>query len=182
MIFSTLALSVAAAASPAAMPAPQSLAVTTLRAPAAVLRVQVARTEEQRERGLMSVRHLAPHTGMLFVFDSDAPVAFWMKDTLIPLDMVFVAPTGMVRRVFPRVPVVSPQLADARIPLEQASAKYVIELAGGRGCVRRIASRRAHSRPSARLTPCRNCPKWKPSSAVSNRQSPAKPLLPRTCL
>ena len=79
----------------------------------------------------MSVRHLAPHTGMLFVFEADAPVAFWMKDTLIPLDMVFLGPDGRVRKIFARVPVVSPQLPDARIPLEQGSAKFVIELPAG---------------------------------------------------
>jgi uncharacterized membrane protein (UPF0127 family) len=79
----------------------------------------------------MSVRHLAAHSGMLFVFDSDMPVAFWMKDTLIPLDMIFVAPDGTVRKVFVRVPVVSPQLPDQNIPLERGSAKYVIELRAG---------------------------------------------------
>jgi uncharacterized membrane protein (UPF0127 family) len=113
------------------MPAPQSLPVVTLRTPDAVLHVQVANTEDQRERGLMSVRHLTPHTGMLFVFDDDAPVAFWMKDTLISLDMVFLGPDGRVRKIFARVPVVSPQFPDAKIPLEQGTAKYVIELPAG---------------------------------------------------
>jgi uncharacterized protein len=112
-------------------PPAQSLATIALHAPRTELRVQVARTEEQRERGLMSVRHLAPHTGMLFVFDADAPVAFWMKDTLIPLDMVFLAPDGTVRKIFARVAVVSPRLADVDIPLEQGKAKFVVELPAG---------------------------------------------------
>ena len=112
-------------------PPPQSLVTIALQAPRTELRVQVARTEAQRERGLMSVHHLAPHTGMLFVFDADAPVAFWMKDTLIPLDMVFVAPDGTVRKIFARVPVVSPHLADMDIPLEEGKAKFVIELPSG---------------------------------------------------
>lgn len=131
MIFSPLALAIAIGAAPSPLPTPQSLPVVTLRAPHAVLRVQVARTEDQRERGLMSVRHLQPRTGMLFVFDFDGPVAFWMKDTLIPLDMVFLAPDGSVRKIFARVPVVSPQLPDPDIPLEQGSAKFVIELPSG---------------------------------------------------
>lgn len=130
MIFNTLAL-LLAAATPAAPPTPQTLAVVALRAPRAVLRVQVARTEPQRERGLMSVRRLPAHTGMLFIFDQDGSVAFWMKDTLIPLDMVFLAPDGTVRTVFARVAVVSPRLPDPDIPLEQGSAKYVIELPAG---------------------------------------------------
>ncbi len=131
MIFSSLVLALAAVSAPSPLPTPQSLPVMTLRAPRAQLRVQIAKTEAQRERGLMSVRHLRAHTGMLFVFDADGPVAFWMKDTLIPLDMVFLAPDGTVRKVFPRVPVVSPQLPDANIPLEQGSAKFVIELPSG---------------------------------------------------
>jgi len=112
-------------------PPPQSLATIALHAPRTELRVQVAQTEIQRERGLMSVHRLAPHTGMLFVFDADQPVAFWMKDTLIPLDMVFLAPDGTVRKIFARVPVVSPDLADMDIPLEQGKAKFVIELPSG---------------------------------------------------
>lgn len=130
MTFSTLAFALALATA-APMPAPQLLRVVSLHAPAATLRVQVAQTEEQRERGLMAVRHLQPHTGMLFIFEQDAPVAFWMKDTLISLDMVFLSGDGVVRRVYTRVPVVSPKMADADIPLEQGTAKYVIELAAG---------------------------------------------------
>ncbi|HKU66561.1 MAG TPA: DUF192 domain-containing protein, partial [Candidatus Baltobacteraceae bacterium] len=108
-------------------PPPQALSTIALNAPRAALRVQVARTEGQRERGLMSVRRLAPHTGMLFVFDTDGPVAFWMKDTLIPLDMVFLAPDGTVRKIFARVPVLAPKTPDEEIPLEQGAAKFVIE-------------------------------------------------------
>lgn len=113
------------------VPTPQALPYIALHAPKAAIRVQVADTPAQRERGLMGVTNMAPHTGMLFVFDNDAPVAFWMKDTLIPLDMVFVGPDGIVRRVFARVPVVPRTLPDAQIPLEQATAKYVIELPAG---------------------------------------------------
>lgn len=118
-------------ARPAAVPTPQALPVMKLNAPAAALRVQIARTEEQRERGLMGVTHLAPRNGMIFVFERDAPVAFWMKDTLIPLDMVFVSADGTVRRVYSKVPVVPRTLPDAQIPLEQGTAKYVIELPSG---------------------------------------------------
>jgi uncharacterized membrane protein (UPF0127 family) len=108
-----------------------TLPYIALQAPRAEIRVQVASTEEQRERGLMGVKHLPAHTGMLFIFERDAPVAFWMKDTLIPLDMVFIAGDGTVRRVFVNVPVVARTLPDDQIPLEQGTAKYVIELPAG---------------------------------------------------
>ncbi len=114
-----------------AMPAAQHLPTLVAIAPRAALTLQVARTEDQREIGLMDVRSLAEHTGMLFVFPIDGPVAFWMKDTLIPLDMVFVGSDGKVRGVAARVPIVPVTMPDENIPLERGVAKYVIELSSG---------------------------------------------------
>ena len=129
-MYKTLAMIVAAVA-PQPVPTPQALHVMSLAAPRAQLRVQVARTEPQRERGLMGVRKLAPHTGMIFVFESDAPIEFWMKDTLIPLDMVFIGADGVVRQVFANVPVVPADTPDSRIPRRDGVAKYVLELPAG---------------------------------------------------
>lgn len=122
-----LALLLALAPAPAA----QHLPTVTVRAPKAQLVLQVAKTEDERELGLMSVTKLAPHAGMVFVFDQDAPVEFWMKDTLIPLDMVFVGAHGRVRSVAANVPVVPLDTPDDAIPRRTGSAKYVIELAAG---------------------------------------------------
>lgn len=108
-----------------------TLPTVVVHAPKAQLALEVARTDAQRERGLMDRTSVAPHTGMIFVFDRDQPVDFWMKNTLVPLDMIFVAAGGTVRRVFADVPVVAPSLPDAQIPRESAQAKYVIELAAG---------------------------------------------------
>ena len=74
---------------------------------------------------------LPPHTGMLFVFDADQEVAFWMKDTLLPLDMVFVAADGAVRKVFANVAPAPLSARDEDIPRESAAAKWVIELPAG---------------------------------------------------
>jgi uncharacterized protein len=126
-MFNTLALALIIA-SPAPIPTPQALPVMVLHASRATLHVQVAKTPWQRERGLMGVTHLRAHTGMLFIFERDEPVAFWMKDTLVPLDMIFVSNGGVVRAVYPNVAIVSPALPDGEIPLEQGVARYVIEL------------------------------------------------------
>ena len=146
MTFSTIALVLLAAAAPSPVPTPQTLPILTANAPNAPLRLQIANTEAERERGLMGVKHLARHTGMLFVFDDDATVAFWMKDTLIPLDMVFVSKDGTVRRVYGKVPVVPRALPDAKIPIEQGRAKYVIELPAGEAIQDGL-------RPGARVAP-----------------------------
>ncbi|HTX02811.1 MAG TPA: DUF192 domain-containing protein [Candidatus Acidoferrales bacterium] len=114
-----------------ATPAPQHLPTIVVHAPQATLTLQVAKTEDQRETGLMSVTNLPPHTGMVFVFDEDAPVEFWMKDTLVPLDMVFVAADGTVRSVAANVPVVPETAPDSSIPRRGGTAKYVIELPAG---------------------------------------------------
>lgn len=116
----------------AVLPSPNpTLPMTYVEAPRARLLLETATTEPERERGLMSRTSLPSHTGMLFVFDDDVPISFWMKDTLVSLDMIFVAGDGTVRRVFARVPIVAPDTPDARIPLETARARYVIELAAG---------------------------------------------------
>ena len=59
--------------------------------------VEMATNDAERERGLMYRKELGPYEGMLFDFQREMPVSFWMKNTLIPLDMVFIAADGTVR-------------------------------------------------------------------------------------
>jgi uncharacterized membrane protein (UPF0127 family) len=61
--------------------------------------VEIANNDATREHGLMDRRYMAPDHGMLFEFDRDEPVAFWMKNTYIPLDMIFIAPSGVVTHI-----------------------------------------------------------------------------------
>ena len=61
--------------------------------------VEVADDGEERARGLMFRTELAAASGMLFVYDGPRQPRFWMKNTLLPLDMVFADPTGTVTRV-----------------------------------------------------------------------------------
>ncbi|HVN69637.1 MAG TPA: DUF192 domain-containing protein [Candidatus Binatia bacterium] len=116
-----------------------ALQTVVVHAPKADLTLEVARTEAQREHGLMNRTSVPPHTGMIFVFDSDDEISFWMKNTLVSLDMIFVAADGTVRKVFARVPVVAPALPDDRIPLESAQGEYVIELHAGEAAADGIA-------------------------------------------
>jgi uncharacterized membrane protein (UPF0127 family) len=114
-----------------ATPSPQHLPTISVQAPRATLTLQVAKTEAERELGLMSVTNLPEHTGMVFVFDQDAPVEFWMKNTFIPLDMVFVGADGNVRYVAANVPATKADTPDDKIPRRHANAEYVIELPAG---------------------------------------------------
>jgi uncharacterized membrane protein (UPF0127 family) len=59
-------------------------------AEAPVLRVELARTAEERAQGLMFRRHLADDAGMVFDMESTGEWSFWMKNTLIPLDIIFI--------------------------------------------------------------------------------------------
>ncbi len=58
--------------------------------------VEVMRTEQQRERGLMFRRYLPKDRGMLFDFKSEQPIMMWMRNTYLPLDMIFIARSGTV--------------------------------------------------------------------------------------
>jgi len=88
--------------------------------------VKVAETEIQRRHGLMFVSHLPERHGMLFVFESDAPRQFWMKNTQIPLDMLFFDSAGrLVNMIHAAVPFSLSRRNSA------GPARYVLELNGG---------------------------------------------------
>ncbi len=83
--------------SPWAQDAPQmNLPVVQLQAGMHNIRAQVASTGEQRSTGLMHRREMPQHEGMLFVFEQPSQQCFWMKNTLLPLSIAFVADDGTV--------------------------------------------------------------------------------------
>ena len=75
---------------------PQRLAAITLSAGMHNIRAEVARTPEQRQKGLMYRRDLGTHEGMLFIFEAPTPQCFWMKNTPTPLTIAFVADDGSI--------------------------------------------------------------------------------------
>jgi len=62
-------------------------------------RVEVARTIDQQSHGMMFRTAIGPKEGMLFPYDPPQPVAFWMKNTLIPLDIIFIRADGTIARI-----------------------------------------------------------------------------------
>ena len=83
--------------------------------------VEVARTEEEKIKGLQEKESLGENEGMLFIYDEPQELAFWMKDTAIPLDIVFIDEDGEV------ISVQQGQPYDETL-LEEDGVMYVLEV------------------------------------------------------
>jgi uncharacterized membrane protein (UPF0127 family) len=89
--------------------------------------IEVAKTPEEQMTGLMNRSELAPDRGMVFPFDPPRGASFWMKNTLIPLDMIFVRSDGTIANI-----------ATNTVPLSldpvfsEGTVGAVLEIAGGR--------------------------------------------------
>ena len=88
--------------------------------------VEVVSTPAKIQRGLMHRRHLAPNRGMLFVFSTERVRSFWMKNTLIPLDMLFVKEDMSIAGIERDTVPLSLASRSVNIP-----TRYVIEVNGG---------------------------------------------------
>jgi len=89
-------------------------------------KVEVARTPEQQSTGMMFRRSTPPNHGMIFPYAPPQDVAFWMRNTLIPLDMIFIRADGTIARIATAKP-----LDETAVPSGEPIAA-VLEIAGGR--------------------------------------------------
>ena len=89
--------------------------------------VSIADTDAARAQGLMFVTELADDEGMLFDFKQERPVSFWMRNTFIPLDMVFVGADGVVKTIH-----VNARPHDVTSIPSEVPVQFVLEIPGGR--------------------------------------------------
>jgi len=94
-----IAFFIGCAAIRADAPPAEKLPVVPLQIDNATLSAEIAVTHPQQERGLMFRRHLDDNSGMLFVFDRERQVGFWMKNTYIPLSIAFVDRDGRILQI-----------------------------------------------------------------------------------
>lgn len=117
----------------AAVSCQSPLEKVTIRAAGQDLRVEVARTEAQREHGLMGRKDLGPRDGMIFVFDRDQRLSFWMKNTPTPLSIAFLSAEGKILQIGDMEPF-SEKVIQSRL-----SARYALEMRQGAFTVLGIA-------------------------------------------
>jgi uncharacterized membrane protein (UPF0127 family) len=88
--------------------------------------VEIADTEASREKGLMFRKSLPEGAGMLFDFKSEQPVGFWMENTYIPLDMIFIRADGRIAKIVANTKPLSKDIIPSGVPV-----LAVLEVAGG---------------------------------------------------
>jgi uncharacterized membrane protein (UPF0127 family) len=122
----SLALAAALLAAAAHAQTPQTdLPRVKLSAGMHVIDAQVASTDEQRMTGLMYRKAMPQHEGMLFVFDYPSQQCFWMKNTLLPLSVAFVADDGTIVNIDE----MKPQTLDSHC--SEKPVRYVLEMNQG---------------------------------------------------
>ncbi len=92
-----------------------------------VFNIELAQTSEERAQGLMFRQTLAKDAGMLFDFGEEREVAFWMRNTFIPLDMIFIAADGEIKSIHENARPQDPTSIPSGFPV-----RFVLEIPGGR--------------------------------------------------
>ena len=96
------------------------------------IRVELADDEAERAQGLMFRQSLPRGTGMLFVYDRPQPVSFWMRNTYIPLDLIFMDSAGVIRHIHPRArPLDETPIPGAAVGDPAPERQMILEVGGG---------------------------------------------------
>ncbi|MEW5951353.1 MAG: DUF192 domain-containing protein [Elusimicrobiota bacterium] len=95
------------------------------------INLELAKNPHEHAFGLMFREFLPDNRGMLFIFEDDENKNFWMKNTLISLDILFLDPNLRIRKIFKSVPPAKIDQADSSIPSVSHKAKYVLEIKSG---------------------------------------------------
>lgn len=90
------------------------------------LAIELARTPDQRSQGLMFRTEMAPDAGMLFIYDSPGTISMWMKNTILSLDMLFIAGDGRITHIVAHTMPMSETIIGSR-----GTARAVLELNAG---------------------------------------------------
>ncbi len=122
-----LAVACALAAAPAVATESEDTVVIVSGGEEHVFEVEIADTPDKTSRGLMFRRELAPDAGMLFDFFEERPASFWMRNTLIPLDMLFIRANGEIVKVHANA------IPHDETPIPSGEpVRFVLEIPGGR--------------------------------------------------
>jgi uncharacterized membrane protein (UPF0127 family) len=97
----------------------------------ATVRLEVADSPSERRRGLMNRTALPENYGMVFVYEDAEVLSFWMKNTLVPLDMIFVAPNGTVLNVEHAATQPDADADELRTYRSAGPAQFVVEVERG---------------------------------------------------
>ncbi len=122
--------------------------------------VEIADDHDERARGLMFRRQLSPDTGMLFIYDTPRPVSFWMRNTYIPLDLIFMDDAGVIRHIHRNAKPFDETPLPGAMPADPAPDRLmVLEIPAGQADLNglRVGQPMAHPRldPSRAKMPCR---------------------------
>ncbi|MCZ6660692.1 MAG: DUF192 domain-containing protein [bacterium] len=104
--------------------------------PKTTFTVEIALTDEEQIRGLQGRDSLQPGSGMLFLYPEATPQAFWMKDVLMPLDIVFADGQGRITEVLEQLPPCLGPVAHCPSYRSRSPARYVLEISAGQASAR----------------------------------------------
>lgn len=112
--------------------AQSDLPIKTIHVGAKVIKVEIALTESERSKGLGNRSSLPDNQGMLFIFKKESILSFWMKDTLIPLDIAFVNKSGRILKITTMtVEKFGTPLNEYKTYTSEKPARYAIEMNAG---------------------------------------------------